>query len=87
MFVAIYLAQWLPYLVYAFLLLITGDSPYEFNLVVVTLTNSGGIFNALAYQRFVRRQRAGPKGREASRAAPPSVATSHTTPGSLMSAS
>ncbi|KAJ3014763.1 hypothetical protein HKX48_004968 [Thoreauomyces humboldtii] len=51
-FVLIYLAQWLPYLLYA-LLLVAGKDYAVLDVIVVTLTNSGGIANALAYRRFM----------------------------------
>ncbi|KAJ1555240.1 Armadillo repeat-containing protein 3, partial [Cladochytrium tenue] len=55
-FVLIYIVQWFPYAVYGVLLLY-GVSTYWFNLTVVTLTNSGGIWNAIAYRKLVDRKK------------------------------
>ncbi|KAJ3151636.1 hypothetical protein HDU86_006055 [Geranomyces michiganensis] len=51
-FVVIYLLQWFPYLLYA-LLLLGGKEYIPLNIIVVTLTNAGGVANALAYRRFM----------------------------------
>ncbi|KAJ3164433.1 hypothetical protein HDU88_005310 [Geranomyces variabilis] len=51
-FVVIYLLQWFPYLLYA-LLLLGGKEYVPLNIIVVTLTNAGGVANALAYRRFM----------------------------------
>ncbi|KAI8815519.1 uncharacterized protein EV422DRAFT_373686 [Fimicolochytrium jonesii] len=51
-FVLIYMVQWAPYLIYA-LLLLAKKEWFELDVIVVTLTNAGGIANAVAYSRFM----------------------------------
>ena len=51
-FVLIFLVQWIPYVIYGILEL-NSLSFWQYNLFVVIITNSGGIWNALAYRKML----------------------------------
>ncbi len=51
-FVVIFLFQWIPYAIYA-ILEFSALSYWEYNLMVVIVTNSGGIWNAFAYRKML----------------------------------
>ncbi|KAI9143433.1 hypothetical protein BKA69DRAFT_1123222 [Paraphysoderma sedebokerense] len=54
-FVLIYLLQWTPYTIYM-IWLVFEPTPYLLNLIVVTLTNAGGIANAIAYRQYLSKE-------------------------------
>jgi len=70
-YVLIYIIVWLPYFIYTIWLLIAPPTPFVLNLIVVTLTNSGGIFNALAYRHYLLKTRSSSRSK-------PSTLNSHT---------
>ncbi|KAJ1562817.1 hypothetical protein HK405_007333 [Cladochytrium tenue] len=53
-FVLIFVVQWTPFVVYAFYVL-AGQTQFWATLLVVALSNSGGVWNAIAYRKLVVR--------------------------------
>ncbi|KAJ1562818.1 hypothetical protein HK405_007334 [Cladochytrium tenue] len=51
-FVLIFIIQWTPFAVYAFYVL-AGQTQFWVTLLVVFLSNSGGVWNAIAYRRLI----------------------------------